>query len=138
MSQSLAELRTEVEEYLTEAGVAFKHRGERLSIQRGSTAVFLKPTEWAGKHTMVELLCPVLSHIDCTPELLERVNQLNASLYFGKAYWHDHTLWLAHNLLGDHLDPGELLAASGMIATVADKLDDELKPTFGGRRWVDG
>ena len=44
-------------------------------------------------------------------------------------------VWIAHNLLGDHLDSDELIASVGMMAVVADHLDDELKARFGGQRW---
>jgi hypothetical protein len=46
-------------------------------------------------------------------------------------------VWLAHNLLGDRLDREELIASVGMLAVVADHLDDELKDRYGGQRWTD-
>jgi hypothetical protein len=137
MAITVAELRTAIEEILTAANVPFRDRGERLSVQRGSSAVFIKPTTWTGGHTLVEIVSPVLADVERTPALLERLNELNMSLYFGKAYWHERGVWLAHNLLGDHVDAEEIIAAVGMLSTVADKLDDDLKAKFGGTRWID-
>ena len=70
-----------------------------------------------------------------TEELLKELNELNEGLYFGKAYWRQDELFLAHNLLGDSLEHGDLIAAVGMLAVVADKIDDEFKSKYGGRRW---
>lgn len=109
----------------------------RIRVQRGSTAVFLKASTWAAGHTIVELVCPVLKGVERTHALLEKLNELNTTLYFGKAYWHEGGVWLAHNLLGDHVDPEELVTALGMMATVADRTDDGLKSDFGGQRWIE-
>jgi hypothetical protein len=75
--------------------------------------------------------------VELTEPLLRRLNELNETLYFGKAYWRSSEVWLAHNLLGDTLDSEELIASVGLMAVVADRLDDELKKNFGGRRWRD-
>jgi hypothetical protein len=99
--------------------------------------VFIRANVWAEQHTVVELLSPVLADIEETPALLARLNDINKGLYFGKAYWHDRGVWIAHNLLGDHVDRDELLAAVGVLGTVADRLDDDLKKEFGGTRWID-
>lgn len=137
MPTTVAELRATIEGYLHEGNIPFRDRGHRLSVRRGSSAVFIKPAKWGDEHTVVELLSPVLTDIERSPELLEKLNELNMALYFGKAYWHDRSVWIAHNLLGDHIDRDELVAAVGMIGTVADKLDDDLKARFGGTRWID-
>jgi hypothetical protein len=137
MPTSVDELRTTIESFLSEANVPFRDRGNRLSVRRGSSAVFIKPTRWGEEHTVVELLSPVLNDVESSNELLAKLNELNMALYFGKAYWHDRSVWIAHNLLGDHIDRDELIAAVGMMGTVADKLDDDLKARFGGTRWID-
>ena len=137
MSQSIQELRQTIEQYLNEGNVPFRDRGPRISVRRGSSAVFIRPNLWAEQHTVVELLSPVLADIDESPALLSRLNEINKGLYFGKAYWHDRGVWIAHNLLGDHVDRDELLAAVGVLGTVADRLDDDLKSEFGGTRWID-
>jgi hypothetical protein len=44
---------------------------------------------------------------------------------------------LQYSLLGDFLDPAELLNAVRAIVIVADILDDEVVNEFGGRRFSD-
>lgn len=134
---SVEEVHNHIVEILDEANVAYEEKGGRIRVVQGSAAVFIKVESWINNHTVVELVCPVLKQIERSPALLEKLDQLNKGLFFGKAYTHDKGVWIAHNLLGDHLDPEELLAAAGLIARVADKLDDELKGEFGGNRYAE-
>ncbi|MDP3274347.1 MAG: hypothetical protein Q8Q09_04080 [Deltaproteobacteria bacterium] len=122
---------------LTESNISYGLKGERIYVRQGSAAVFIKVEAWLGDHVVVELVCPVLKDVERTPGLLGKLDELNKALFFGKAYTHDRGVWLAHNLLGDHLDPQELLACVGLMARVADKLDDDLKGEFGGVRFAE-
>lgn len=133
----VTEVQQRIDEILTASGYPFRREEQRFRIERGTTAVFVSAHDWRDTHTLVELLCPVLHEVPCSEALLQRLNELNETLYFGKAYWRDDTVWIAHNLLGDDLDSGELIASVGLVAVVADKLDDELKGRFGGKRWRD-
>ncbi|MFO0561816.1 MAG: YbjN domain-containing protein [Polyangiales bacterium] len=132
---SVEEVHQHIIDILNEANVSYEVNKGRIRIVKGSAAVFIKVESWINNHTVVELVCPVLKGVERTPALLEKLDHLNFGLFFGKAYTHDSGVWIAHNLLGDHLDPEELLAAVGLIARVADKLDDELKGEFGGQRY---
>ena len=42
-----------------------------------------------------------------------------------------------YNILGDHLDPAELVNAVSAVAFNADAMDDEVVERFGGKRYVD-
>lgn len=132
---TVEEVHNHIVAILTEADISFTLKAERLCIKQGSAAVFIRAEAWLNNHVIVELLCPVLKDIERPANLLEKLNDLNRGLFFGKAYTHDKGVWLAHNLLGDHLDPEELIATVGLLARVADKLDDDLKGTFGGKRF---
>jgi hypothetical protein len=132
---SVEEVHQHIIDILDEANVSYDVHNGRIRIVNGSAAVFIKVESWINNHTVVELVCPVLKGVERTPALLEKLDRLNFGLFFGKAYTHDSGVWIAHNLLGDHLDPEELLASVGLMARVADKLDDELKGEFGGQRY---
>lgn len=131
-------VRQRIGEILTASGYPFTtEAGGRYRVERGSSAVFLQAHEWQERFVIVELVSPVLDAVERSAELLEKLNALNEKLYFGKAYWRDGEVWLAHNLLGDHLDANELVSCVGMMAVVADKIDDELQRRFGGKRFSD-
>lgn len=141
MTSRVDEVQRQVEEMLAASGYPFKVEKGRAQVERGSAAVFIRAREWHnGQDTIVELLVPVLQGVPESAGLLRRLNEQNRDLYFGKAYWQPTErdggeVWLAHNLLGDDLRHEALIAAVGMLAVVADRLDDELKKEFGGRRW---
>ena len=46
-------------------------------------------------------------------------------------------LQLDHTLLGDYMDPAELLAAVGGVLYSADDLDEVVHTRFGGKRYTD-
>ena len=135
MATQVSEVEQRVVEILKGAGYPFVQEEGRCRVERGSTAVFVSAHAWQDRYTIIELVCPVLNGVDVSEALLTRLNELNEKLYFGKAYWRHKEVWIAHNLLGDHLDSDELIACVGMMAVVADHLDDELKARFGGQRW---
>lgn len=137
MASRVEEVQRRVEEILGASGYPYKIEKGRARVERGSAAVFVTARPWQERHVIVELVCPVLADVELSEALLKRLNELNETLYFGKSYWRGGEVWLAHNLLGDTLDTEELIASVGLLAVVADRLDDELKKSFGGRRWRD-
>jgi hypothetical protein len=137
MSARVEAVETRIREILAASGQPHTLEDGRARLERGSTAVFVSVSEWQDRFTVVEILCPVLREIECSEALLSKLNQLNEKLWFGKAYWRSGEVWLAHTLLGDHLDADELLASVGMLAVVADRADDELQARFKGQRWRD-
>ncbi len=129
------EVGSRVREILKAAGCPFTIDGGKVRVEFGSSAVFVSVQLWQDRYAIVDLLCPLVAGATEGAPLLERLNELNQSLYFGRAYVRDGEVFLAHTLLGDHLDSDELTACVKLMAVVADQLDDELKTRFGGRRW---
>ncbi|MBI5518374.1 MAG: YbjN domain-containing protein [Deltaproteobacteria bacterium] len=137
MASTVEAVQARIRELLREAGYPFQEEKGLVRVDRGSCAVFVRVEAWKERYTLVELLSPVLRGVTRTEGLLEALNDQNQKLYFGKAYLRKDEVWLAHNLLGDRLDREELIACVGMLAVVADHLDDELKDRYGGQRWSD-
>ncbi len=137
MATSVEAVQQQVESFLAASGYPFTVDGARLRVERGSSAVFISAHEWQERFVLVELVSPVLDGVAMSEGLMQKLNALNEKLWFGKVYWRNNEVWLAHNLLGDHLDSNELVASVGMLAVVADRIDDELQVRFGGRRWRD-
>lgn len=135
MADHTEKVQKRIEEILSAAGYPYTVEDGRARVEYGSTAVFISAHQWQERYTIVELVAPVLQEVPASAALLERLNEQNEKLYFGKAYWRNDEVWLAHNLLGDRLDNEELIASVGILAVVADHLDDELKKKFGGRRF---
>ena len=131
-----------MQRYLTDmAGTVQLMPDAVLSIQVGSARVFVGCTPWADTgRTLVKVFAYVLQSIKPSPELYEYV-ALHADDYLFGHLWvlkHDdgnYHLMFAHTMLGDYLDPEELQHAVRGVLGTADRLDDELQPRFGGKRF---
>lgn len=121
----------------------------QVRFKDSSTAVHLKVVDW-GKtkegepETLVHLWAPVLSEVSPSPALFEWVAREGGSQWFGHVRVVDEEpaggkvrLIMEHTLLGDFLDERELGTALFGLEMGGDKLDDQLKGTFGGKRWSD-
>ena len=94
--------------------------------------------------TLVQISSPVLWEVEPTPTLYEWIAKEGGRYFFGHISAHDDTdapgklfLLMSHTLLGDYLDEEELSSAMYGVLGTADKLDDELKQRFGGKRLAD-
>jgi len=132
-------------------GLRISVQGSTLSVafSDSSTRVNLTFTDWgvnkAGDpSTLVGLSSPLLWEVDPSPALFEWIARDGGKFYFGHVTAHDDSsapgklfLIMSHTLLGDYLDEEELHWALHTLLQTADKLDDELKEKFGGKRLSD-
>jgi hypothetical protein len=132
-------------------GLRVTLQGERISISftDSSTRVDVSVLDW-GKNkdgdpsALVQLTCPILWEVDPTPALYEWIARQGGTYYFGHVTAYDDNsapgklfLVMSHTLLGDYLDEAELSATLYAMLGTADRLDDELKEKFGGKRLAD-
>jgi type III secretion system-like peptide-binding chaperone len=120
-----------------------------VSFTDSSTRVNLSVQEWGTNKdgdpaSLVQLSCPILWEVDPTPTLYEWIARQGGNYYFGHVSAHDDSsapgklfLMMSHTLLGDYLDEDELSSALYAMLETADRLDDELKQKFGGKRLAD-
>jgi hypothetical protein len=123
--------------------------GIQIRFSGSSTAVNLRVLEWGRNEegemeTLVHIWAPVLRDVDPSPALFEWVARNGGARCFGVVRVFDSKenpgkliLSMEHTLLGDYLDQGELSAAVMGVISSADKLDDELMPIYGGKRYED-
>ena len=130
-------------------GLRIQLQGNSISITFTdvSTRVNVSVVDWGTNKdgdpaSLVQLTCPILWEVDPSPALYEFIAR--QSYYFGHVTAHDDTsspgklfLMMSHTLLGDYLDEEELSSALYAMLGTADKLDDELKEKFGGKRLAD-
>ena len=120
-----------------------------VSFTDVSTRVSISVQEWGTNKdgdpaSLVRLSCPILWEVDPSPGLFEWVAKEGGNFFFGHISAHDDSsapgklfLMSSHTLLGDYLDEEELSSAMYAMLGTADKLDDELKQRFGGKRLAD-
>ena len=130
-----------VQKYLTEGlGSVSIDRDGDFRIPYGSTECFVSIRDGFGDHTIVEAWAIVLSEVRPTAELYHHVAENDFTIGNLSVYDADDgtvRLIFSLRLLGDFLDPEELLLAVAMVARTADDLDDELQARFGGRKFTD-
>ena len=132
-------------------GLRVNLQGNTISVEFSdvSTRVNLAVQDWGTNkdgdpQSLVRLSCPVLWGVDPSPALYEWVARQGGAFLFGHVSVYDDAsspgqlfLVMSHTLLGDYLDEEELSSALYAMLGTADKLDDELKQMFGGKRLAD-
>jgi hypothetical protein len=132
-------------------GLRIQLEGNTISVVFSdvSTRINLSVQDWGvnkdgDPQALVRISAPILWEVDPTPALYEWVAREGGNYLFGHISAHEDTttpgklfLVMSHTLLGDYLDEEELSSALYAILGTADKLDDELKQKFGGKRLAD-
>lgn len=132
-------------------GLRISLQGSTIAITfaESSTRVNLTFTDWGTNKagdpsTLVGVSAPLLWEVDPSPELFEWIAKNGGRFFFGHVTAYDDSsapgklfLAMSHTLLGDYLDEEELHWALYTLLQTADKLDDELKEKFGGKRLAD-
>jgi hypothetical protein len=101
-----------------------------VSIQHGSSAVLIRMLD--SDEPRLQVFSMMLQGVKESPELLDVLNGLTAGLAFAKVFWADGDIIVAVELLAESLDRESLVNAVSVVATTADRFDDELKAKFGG------
>lgn len=101
-------------------------------FRAGSATVYVRVY---GDPPVVQVLSPLLTGVDETPDLLEAVNELNANVSFAKVVCRDRDVVASLELFGMPFTPLHLSHALSVVAAVADD-SDQLQQRFGGRTTV--
>lgn len=140
--RDLLELRERVRYILTEAlGSVEVDRDGDFSFPYESTRVFIGVRPFGSDGSVIVIDAPLVFGATAGPELYEWV-ALHANDYvlghLGCELRDDGALVLfSHRLLGDFMDPQELMQAVAAVAGTANRLDEEVMVLFGGERFAD-
>ena len=129
-----------VERALVERGIRFEHRDDSvLRIPHGSAEVFVGIDDLAGG-TVIRVSALVLDELELEPEAeataLRALNDRNRTVRFAKFTLERGagSIMLEYDLLGDYLQPEELINAVTAVAQMADDHDELLREELGGGR----
>jgi len=101
-----------------------------IPIRRGSTAVYVRLMD--EEPPTLQVFSPLLQGVQKSPELLERLNEINGSVRFARLFWAADKVVVAAELDAETLDKEEIRTAVDVVSGVADDLDDQLRTDFGG------
>jgi len=130
-------VKEKVRRYLTDIfGTVQIDRDGDFTFRQGSARVFLRVEELGDDKTVVAIWAPTNNDVPPKPELFRYIATHNA-YRFGSLLAVERgdkvNVVFKHTLLGDTLDPDELMIAAALVAGTADKVDTEIKEKFGGR-----
>lgn len=118
-----------------------------FALEHGSTAVFIEPLEWApdkegNPRSLVRVWSPLGREVRASPELYHWAATEGQQLLFGSVSVIDvegggANVIYDETLLGDYLDPAELLTTVYAVIFTADDLDEVVATRFGGKRYTD-
>jgi hypothetical protein len=133
-------LRDMIEKKLAEMldGYAADEHGNYV-LGLASARVWVVPAWLPNGASVVRVFAITNLDVPVTADLTSYLLEKNLEFVFGSfALDVQHgAVWFNHNLLGDFLNAEELEATIAAVASTADRFDDEIKTTFGGRLYVD-
>lgn len=142
-STEVLRVRATVQQWLSEefSGVMIGTPGEsdfEFKIDSTFVRVAISPFR---ENTVIEISSPVILDAPVTDELKQYVLENAGSWVFGGfRYFEDGggaNVIFQHSILGDYVDKEELINSLMAVGATAEKLDDEFKERFGGRRALD-
>lgn len=125
-----------------ELGSAMVDRDGDVVIRHDSAVVFVTVIEQENRN-IVKLWATLALGVPPTPALYEWVATEGQDYFFARTKVSskddDGTVRVGweYDLLGDYLDPMELVNAIHVVVGISNDLDDEIVSKFGGRRWTD-
>jgi hypothetical protein len=98
------------------------------SFPFGTVRVQIAVLPWHRRDTLVRVFAYLAQEVTLTPELSEKLLQLNAQTPLGAfAATFDGSVLYSYTLAGTNLDPNEFLAAVQTVAVMADQYDELVK-----------
>jgi hypothetical protein len=123
-------------------------RKNGFSLEVGSTAAFVEIQDWTpdkdgNPRTLVYVWAPLGRDVKPTEDLFHWAATDGQQFRFGGVTVIENKeaktclIQFDHMIMGDFLDPAELLAAVGAVLYTADDLDETVHTRFGGKRYTD-
>lgn len=136
MAANTLAIKDKVQRYLIDImGSARVDRDGDFVVASGSSTCFVSVKEWGDDSTVVRIFALTNREVPGSPGLFEFI--ASSSYFFGNLFCKKKddtfTVYFAHSLLGEFLDPDEFRTALLMVGRTSDELDDQIKAKFGGK-----
>ena len=104
-----------------------------IPIRSGTTIVNVRLVQGDDpSRAILQVYSPLLHEIESSPELLAKLNEVNANLMFVRAFWTDRQVILAMELLAETLDRDQVAHAVSLVSVAGNVWDSELNKVCGG------
>jgi hypothetical protein len=105
-----------------------------VGIRYGSIIAFARVI---GEPPMVHLFSPVVTGVTESPEVFERLNEINGHTQIMRFYWRDGTIYAVADVPAAPFVSAHIADVFKAFCRVADDMDDLLQSEFGGRTTFD-
>lgn len=144
MSEFTESLRTQCLEWVKNQfeGVYVNRHGA-IIVPFDKTVVFVEVTDVFTDNGRVNVRAPVLLDLGLTPEVTRHVAVNGGNFLFGALSFYAEgdadtaTLEFDYSLFGETVDESVLVAAVWLTVGSATKIQEDLRPRFGGRSILD-
>lgn len=101
-----------------------------LLLAHGSALTFVRP---AVEPLRLHFASPLLTGVPESPELIGRLNLINAQIAFGRLFHRGSTVVAEMELICRPFVPEHVAIAANIMSRLADEVDDMLQDEFGGK-----
>jgi len=101
-------------------------------VDKGRVRVYITPIDWGDGDTLLKIWTMAAYDVDGSKQLLAYLNDLNRRSIFGAFYFQHGMVYLSQTLIGNTLDPEELLWTVKGIAKMSKQVDKLMTRGFGG------
>lgn len=111
-------------------------------VRHESTVTFVEVfpiNETEDADIVVRVVCPMVTAVNMTADVMRWVAIEGQQFHFGSCYVNPDTdsstgwIYFRYSIVGNDLDPNELIGALYRTVNTANDLDDILKDKFGGK-----
>lgn len=106
-----------------------------IPVNRGSSVTFIRVFD-GPRGPVIRFFSPLLTEVAKSPEMLERLNDLNAMTPFVNFCWANQQVFCSLDLAGEDVQVTEIANAMATVSLHADEHDESLQRAFGGRTMV--
>jgi len=103
-----------------------------IPVRSGSSMLYVRVQDNDDKPSLVIFICPLLTQVARSPELLDSLNEINLQITLGRVVLTEDRVALEAEILADTLSPVELRWAFDYVRSAADYFDSKLAARFGG------
>ena len=107
-----------------------------IPVVGGSCVTFISVVD-GPNGPMVRFVAPLLHEVQKSPELLERLNQLNVASPYVRFFWVNEQVLCSMDLDAEDIQRDEIGNALSAVSWHADNFDDTLQKDFGGKRMIE-
>lgn len=101
-------------------------------LKFGTTVLEISVEAYEDDDAVIKILAFCVQGVEPTFELTKELLRLNSELPLGAFSLVEGDIFFSHSFLGRRLQPEQLIASLGSVASISDEYDEQLAARYGG------